>query len=149
MKTHVDDRRTAFLEVFRDQLPSGNLNVTWVHPGAICAWHRHQQQDDHMLVLDGILKVGTWEGDPEVITPVDTRFVPATPFYVPKHLTWTVLTRRYPQEFIIPRGLWHGYKNIGTKDALVLTYITQPYNKDDEERLSPSLVNIDWSTVAR
>jgi dTDP-4-dehydrorhamnose 3,5-epimerase-like enzyme len=59
------------------------------------------------------------------------------------------MSERDPKELIIRRSWWHGYQNIGTEEALVLTWITQPYNPDDEERLSPDAVDISWERVAR
>jgi len=119
VKIHTDDRRCAWLEVFHDALPQGQLNVTTVWPGAILAWHRHEKQDDAMLVIHGTLKVGMWW---------------------PNHahqVAWTTLTHLDPQEYWIPRGAWHGYQNIGSDPAVVLTWINQPYDHTDEYRMDP------------
>jgi hypothetical protein len=62
IKISADDRRTAWLEVFKGSNMPGDLTVTWVEPGAILAWHRHEHQDDWMLVVEGTLKVGLWRG---------------------------------------------------------------------------------------
>lgn len=163
MRSHSDDRRTVWLELFKDALPTGNLNLTWVQPGAILAWHRHQRQDDHMLVIQGTLKVGRWQeaGRLEGWTPPgpyipgrvyvvpDGKRIGSSPEYLYKNLDWTVLSEHDPKELKIERGLWHGYQNIGVGEALVLTWITQPYDPTDEERLSPEAVNISWERVAR
>lgn len=112
----------VWLELFDPAFKDGNLNVTWVQPGAILGWHRHQHQDDYMVVLDGTLRVGQWrEGASD--------------------LFWTTLSGHHPAELQIPRGWWHGYQNIGDREALVLTWITQPYNPKDEERLDPALAS--------
>lgn len=119
MKIHTDDRRCAWLEVFKDALPDGQLNVTTVWPGAILAWHRHEHQDDRMLVISGTLKVGIWwPGKPEDVI-------------------WEVLTPLDPRECLIPRGAWHGYQNIGHEPAVALSWLNQPYNAKDEHRLHP------------
>lgn len=143
VRIHSDDRRVAWLEVFTAALPTGNLNVTWVQPGATLAWHRHQQQDDHMLVLQGTLKVGRWQQKGYYERDVD-EIQPCV-----RNLDWTVLSEHHPKELVIERGLWHGYQNIGTTECLLLTWITQPYNPADEERLDPADVNIPWERIPR
>ncbi len=131
MHLHSDDRRTVWADVLAEARLPGDLNVTWVEPGALLAWHRHEQQDDWMLVVEGTLKVGMWvDGDPESIE-------------------WQVLTDRNPEPLFIPRGEWHGYQNIGPGRACVITYITQPYNPSDELRLDPRHVPISWERIAR
>lgn len=73
-----------------------------------------------MLVLSGTLKVGLWwPGKPEQVA-------------------WEVLTPLDPREYWIPRGAWHGYQNIGSVPAVVVTWINQPYNPEDEHRLDPT-----------
>lgn len=134
IKIHSDERRTAWLEVFKGSNMPGDLTVTWVEPGALLAWHRHEHQDDWMLVLAGTLKVGCWRGDdPEA----------------PEGVQWEVLTDRDPKPLVIERGWWHGYQNIGPGRACVVTYITQRYNPADEFRKAPVEVNLSWERVAR
>lgn len=129
MKIHSDDRRVAWLEVFGGSNMPGDLSVTWVHPGAICAWHRHERQDDWMLVVQGTLKVGLWK-----------------PSLLPQ---WQTLTPFHPVPLVIPAGSWHGYQNIGSEDALLVTYITQHYDPEDEHRLSPVLAGVSWERIPR
>lgn len=131
MRIHVDDRRCAWVDVFADALPHGQLNVTTIWPGAILAWHRHEQQDDRMLVIRGSLKVGVWWPDH------------------PEQVAWTVLTELHPDEYYIPRGAWHGYQNLGTDPAIVLTWINQPYNPKDELRLDPGAMEPPMPTWER
>lgn len=142
MKISADDRRTAWLEVFKGSNMPGDLTVTWIEPGAILAWHRHEQQEDWMLVLEGTLKVGAWRGHEEKSFLDDME-------WVVDEVQWEALTDRAPKPLVIRRGWWHGYQNIGPGRACVLTYITQPYNPQDEFRLSPSEVPLRWERVAR
>lgn len=132
MKIHTDDRRCAWLEIFRDALPHGQLNVTTVWPGAILGWHRHEKQDDSMLVIRGMLKVGMWWPNR------------------PESVAWTTLTDLDPREYWIPRGAWHGYQNIGPDPAILLTWINQPYTPSDEQRMDPDAEGLpSWERKAR
>ncbi len=123
IRVHADDRRTAWLDGFAGAGLPGDLNVTWVEPGAILAWHRHEQQDDWMLVVE--------------------------PQWVVDEAGLEVLTDRDLKTLGIGRGWWHGYQNIGPGRACVLTYITQHYTPQDEFRLAPHLVPLFWDRVAR
>ena len=131
MRIHTDDRRSVWLEIFHEALPQGQLNVTRVWPGAILAWHRHEHQDDRMVVIQGTLKVGVWEPGQSAAC------------------IWTVLTETDPKELVIPRGLWHGYQNIGSEPAIVLTWINQPYDPEDEHRLDPGPDQWEWRVTRR
>lgn len=133
MKISADDRRTAWLEVFKGSNMPGDLTVTWVEPGAILAWHRHEFQEDWMLVLSGSLKVGAWQGTIERVFAQ----------------TWETMTPKRPQPLVIPAGWWHGYENIGHEPCLLLTYVTQPYNKDDEFRMDPAIAPVTFERKAR
>ena len=76
-----------------------------------------------MICLAGTLKVGVWwPGKPEQVT-------------------WETLTPLDPRECLIPRGAWHGYQNIGSSPAVVLTWINQPYTPKDELRLDPNALD--------
>lgn len=138
MKISADDRRTAWLEVFKGSNMPGDLTVTWVEPGAILAWHRHEQQDDWMLVVEGTLKVGAWRrtGDyPDGAWAYEQQ--------------WEVLTDRDPKPLVIQRGWWHGYQNIGPGRACVVTYITRNWSPDDEFRLDPGSIPITFDRTPR
>jgi len=145
IRVHADDRRTAWLDGFAGAGLPGDLNVTWVEPGAILAWHRHEQQDDWMLVVEGTLKVGFWRGQQDAPFPG----MVTTPQWVVDEARWEVLTDRDPKTLVIERGWWHGYQNIGPGRACVITYITQHYTPQDEFRLAPHLVPLFWDRVAR
>ena len=125
IRAHSDDRRTAWLELLGPLLP-GDLTVTWVHPDAILGWHQHHHQDDYMVVVAGVLKVGTWEEcymGPGELEP-----------YAATGPRWFTLDARNPQVLHIPKGQWHGYQSIGDASACVVTYTSQHYDPSDEYR---------------
>jgi dTDP-4-dehydrorhamnose 3,5-epimerase-like enzyme len=45
----------------------------------------------------------------------------------------------------VPRGLWHGYYNLGSETAIVLYWLTSKYDPSDEERMSVEEMGFDWS----
>jgi len=87
-----------------------------------------------MLVIEGIVKVGMWFPERE------------------DQAVWHVLTPREPRELFVVRGCWHGYQNIGTETATVITLVNQPYNPNDELRLDPDTVThpkLQWTRKNR
>ncbi len=43
-RIHDDDRRKGTFDVFAT--PKGDINYSFIYPGAIAAWHRHKKQTD-------------------------------------------------------------------------------------------------------
>lgn len=128
MIVHSDDRRTFIGNLF--DTTEGDVNLVELQPGAVCAWHRHQQQDDQLFCVSGAVKVGITKGTSDPVT-------------------WEVLTARHPRVLTIPRGLWHGYQNIGDGCAVLVGFNNQKYNPEDEERMLVSAMNHVWARSPR
>jgi len=92
----------------------GDVNVITIFPGITNAWHRHQLQDDYFYVIKGSVKLAIV--DPEGATRV-----------------W-LLDEAAAEVVRVPRNHWHGYENVGPERAIMLVYLTQKYNVNDEER---------------
>jgi dTDP-4-dehydrorhamnose 3,5-epimerase len=139
------DDRGYFLEVMRQgqglavELGAGPLQASAAlsYPGTIKALHYHFDQTDLWAPVQGQLQVCL----------VDLRVDSATfglcnTLYIGTLQPWQVL---------IPPGVGHGYKVIGTEPA-VLCYVTNRfYSPEDEGRLpydDPGL-NYDWETQHR
>lgn len=129
MRVHSDDRRTFYGNIF--PLMGGDVNVAVLMPGAICAWHRHQKQDDEIFCVVGSVKVGVAKGPP------------------PALVTWTVLTDRVPDTLTICRNHWHGYQNIGPERAILVGYNNRKYDGTDEERMTVLDMGHAWERTAR
>lgn len=110
MHTHQDDRRRFTANLFPTD---GDVNVVEPVKGKVIAWHRHQLQTDYLFCARGVVKVG-------VIAPTGRHKA----HYL--HAGSGVLT--------IPPNHWHGYEAL-TDDVLMVCYISQKYNPDDEERM--------------
>ena len=127
MRISSDDRRVGFFNLF--DLPSGDLNIIRLHPGALCAWHRHQKQTDLLFCAIGTVKVGMIDREGQS--------------------TWHVLSEHFPEEYEIPPNTWHGYQNIGTDDAILVLVATNKYDGSDEERRSLDAMGISWDRQPR
>jgi dTDP-4-dehydrorhamnose 3,5-epimerase len=102
--------------------------------GTIKAFHFHLHQTDCWTPVTGLFQVALC--DLRVGSPT---FGARNTFYVGAMRPWQVL---------IPPGVAHGYKIIGTQDALLVYMTDQFYNPKDEGRITyddPS-INYDWET---
>ena len=54
---HLDDRGIRYCDIF-PEIEKGDINVSYIEPGAAALWHRHMYQDDYQFVIKGSLKVG-------------------------------------------------------------------------------------------
>jgi dTDP-4-dehydrorhamnose 3,5-epimerase len=119
MRFHQDDRAIRYCDPF--PLKEGDINISVIYPKSLAAWHRHQHQSDHWLVVKGALKVGLGqEGQP---------------------LEFQYLSEREPKVLVIPPNVWHGYYNFTDETAILIYYITNKYDPDapDEERMKADL----------
>jgi quercetin dioxygenase-like cupin family protein len=110
MRTHIDERRTFYGDIF-DTI-GGDINVVYLEKGVPIAWHRHQNQDDRIFLISGVLRVQIKSG--EVRAGWELRGS--------EKLTY------------IPRGCWHGYEAL--EEGTILLQLNGPRKWDgtDEER---------------
>ena len=139
LELHPDDRG-YFLEVLRfgEGLIAGfdsqtvQVSAACNFPGIIKAFHYHLHQTDCFTPVAGLLQ----------IVLVDLRqgsrtFGLKNTIYAGSLRTWQVL---------IPPGVGHGYKVLGSESSILVYASDRFYNPDDEGRIpynDPS-VNYDW-----
>ncbi len=134
------DDRGYFLELARmgtgmvERFPAGSTQVSAAlnYPGIVKAFHYHRQQTDYWVAVAGVLQVALVDlraGSPGLGSK--------NTMYIGTHRPWRVL---------IPPGVGHGYKAIGTTPS-VLVYVTDRfYNPADEGRIpyNDKRINYDW-----
>ncbi len=119
----IPDERGHLMEILRRDDPIfekfGQVYMTTTYPGVIKAWHYHKKQDDNAAVIKGMLKLVLFddrEGSP-------TRGE-VNEFFVGEY---------NPMLVHIPKGVYHGWKCIGQKEAFVVNCVTEPYNYEDPD----------------
>jgi dTDP-4-dehydrorhamnose 3,5-epimerase len=136
------DDRGHFLEVQRIghglagdfPIASTQVSATLTYPGVVKAFHYHLRQFDCWTVVKGMLQVALADlrrGSP--------TFGVRNTIYVGEKRPWQVL---------IPPGVAHGYKVIGSETA-VLVYVTSAfYDPADERRIAfdDRRLAYDWET---
>jgi len=113
----------------------GQVYLTTGYPGVVKAWHYHKLQDDLFCVVKGMMKVVLY----------DARDGSPTKGEVNEYF----LGEHRPVVLRIPKEVFHGFKAIGTEEAMVINIPTQSYRYDapDEYRVDPHDNDIpyDWS----
>lgn len=135
-----NDQRGSLAELVRADdpelmvVPFGQVYVTTLYPGVVKAWHLHREQWDRMVCLRGRVLLGLVDGRPGSPTEGAQMRV--------------VLGDRNFAVARIPAGVWHGLKNIGPEEAMVVNVVSHPYRAEapDEVRRPPhGDLPFDWS----
>ena len=125
MTFHEDDRAQRLLDVFKNI--NGQINISYVNSTEhIVAWHKHYIQTDYWICLKWSFKVGLAYDDGTV--------------------KWEYLSDKNPRVLEITPGIYHGYKAL-EPNSILLYYLTEKYNPDDEIRASVGAFNENWNTI--
>jgi dTDP-4-dehydrorhamnose 3,5-epimerase len=133
------DERGRLMEMLRsdDALFKGfgQVYLTTAYPGVVKAWHYHRKQWDHFVVVSGMMKVVLYdsrEGSP-------TRGL-VNEFFLGDH---------NPIMVQIPPMVYHGFKCVSDREAIVINTPTEVYcyKEPDEYRVDPHHNDIpyDWA----
>ena len=134
------DDRGYFLEVMRAgqglaaELPrdSSQVSAALSYPGTIKAFHYHRHQTDLWVPVQGMFQVALVDLRSESLT-----FGFKNTMYVGTLRPWQIL---------IPPGIGHGYKVIGSSDAMLVYGTSSFYNPKDEGRIGydDPKIRYDW-----
>ena len=136
------DDRGYFLEVQRlgrglaAAFPpeSTQISAALSFPGTIKAFHYHLRQTDCWAPVMGLLQVAL----------VDLRV--ASPTFGRRNTLYAGALR--PWQVLIPPGVGHGYKAIGTGESMLVYLTDRFYDPRDEGRIpyDDASINYDWDT---
>jgi len=132
------DERGFLMEIMRPDWDVfqkfGQAYVTSAYPGVVKAWHYHKRQWDHFVCIKGMMKVALYDGRES--SP--TRGI----------VNELIIGERNPVMIKIPPLVHHGFKCIGTEEAMIINMPTEAYDYEhpDEFRLPPDTKEIpyDW-----
>ncbi len=133
----IPDERGRLMEILRsdDEFFGGfgQVYLTTGYPGVVMAWHFHRFQFDHFCVVKGMMKVVLYDSREGSVTRGEVN-----EFFMGEHRP--VLVR-------IPPLVCHGFKTIGTEEALLINVPTETYNprEPDEHRIDPHENDIPYS----
>jgi len=123
----IPDERGRLMEILRSDEPIfkkfGQVYMTTAFPGVTKAWHYHKLQDDHFTCISGEMRLALYDSREDSSTHKEINdFVIS--------LDNRILVR-------IPKLIYHGFKCVSDKEAVVINVPTMPYNykNPDEYRL--------------
>lgn len=88
-------------------------------PGAISAWHRHAETTDRLFCSLGQILLVLYDGRP------DSR----THGTISEHRIGTLR----PTLVVVPPGVWHGVKNVGSQPGVLINIVDRAYNYTDPD----------------
>lgn len=136
------DDRGHFLEVARmgrglvSRFPLTSTQVSAVlgYPGTVKAFHYHVEQTDVWVPVKGMLQVALVD-----LRKGSPTFGRRNTMYIGELRPWSVL---------IPPGIAHGYKVVGTEPAMLVYVTDRFYDPKDEGRIpyNDTRIRYDWQT---
>ena len=119
----IPDERGRLMEILRndDEMfeEFGQVYMTTAYPGIIKAWHYHKLQSDNLTCIKGKILLAIY--DPRENSPTYGE------------LNDFIISLDNPKLIHIPPGIYHGFKNVGESEAIVVNTITKPYNHDNPD----------------
>ena len=122
--TNVLTRNGSLTEVWRrdwklDDLPVGQVFQRILEPGATSGWHAHAVTTDRLFCASGRILLALYDAR------IDSRtHCKAIDFR---------LGMERPAVVVVPPGVWHGVKNIGSLPALFLNIVDVAYDYEDPD----------------
>lgn len=124
---HVTEVARAGWDIIRD--PVVQVHTTTTLPGRIRAWGLHQLGSDRLFVVSGLVTIAAFDGRANSPTKGSVN-------------TFTV-SEKNPGLLVIPLNLYHGWKNIGVSEAIIINMPTRPYNYEE-----PDALDLPWDSEA-
>lgn len=109
--------------------PVVQVQATTTFPGRIRAWGLHRRNTDRLFVAAGLLKIVCYDARQD--SPTFRR------------INEFSVSDRNPGLLLLPPNLYHGWKNIGVTEAIVINLPTTLYDYE-----SPDSFDLPWDCPA-
>jgi dTDP-4-dehydrorhamnose 3,5-epimerase len=128
---HDDGHVTEVARASWDMIggPIVQVHLTTTLPNRHRAWGLHQHSTDRLFVVSGLVKFAVFDG----------RL--ASPTY--GCVNEVTMSETSPGLLIVPANLYHGWKNIGSSEAVIINMPTQMYNYE-----APDALDLPWDSEA-
>lgn len=111
------------MEILRDDdemfIRFGQVYMTTAFPGIVKAWHWHKKQYDSFTCVSGKMRLVLY----------DARKDSPTSGQIEEY----EISLDEPMVVRIPPGVYHGFKCISRKEAIVINTVTYAYNHNDPD----------------
>lgn len=110
----------------------GEVYCSTVLPGIVKAWHIHDKMTLNYVVLKGMIKFVLYDERENSKTKGE--------------LMELFIGEDNYKRVTVPKGVWNGFKGIGTKESYVINVTDIPHDKNEIHRLDPHKNHIpyDW-----
>ena len=120
-----EDERGELVEIYSPEWGIHSQPLVYayfvsIRPNQVKGWVLHKLQDDRLFFVRGVIRVALFDDRPD------------SPTY--HMLNVLVMSERNRGLVIIPKGVFHALKNIGTGDAYFINLPTKPYNHADPDK---------------
>jgi dTDP-4-dehydrorhamnose 3,5-epimerase len=115
----VTEVARASWEILRT--PIVQIHITTTLPGRVRAWGLHQFSMDRLFVVSGLVTLVVFDGRSD--SPTHGRVNAFT------------VSEKNPGLLLIPPNLYHGWKNIGTSEAVIINMPDRMYNYEQPDAL--------------
>jgi dTDP-4-dehydrorhamnose 3,5-epimerase len=132
----IPDERGRVMEIFRADDENfkkfGQVYITTTYPGVVKAWHLHKKQTDVICCISGKLHMVLYDGRDESPTKGEVAEFD--------------IGEQNPCYIIVPPYVYHGWKCVSEKEAMVVNVPSEPYDHEspDEYRLPPDSKDIPY-----
>jgi dTDP-4-dehydrorhamnose 3,5-epimerase len=109
--------------------PIVQVHTTTTFPGRVRAWGLHQRSTDRLFVVEGLVQIVAFDGRDG--SPTRGRFNVFT------------LSPKNPGLLVIGPNLYHGWKNIGVNEAIIINMPTSMYDYE-----GPDALDLPWDSEA-
>lgn len=109
--------------------PIVQVHLTTTLPNRCRAWGLHQRSTDRLFVVSGLVKFAVFDGRLQ------------SPTY--GCVNEVTMSETSPGLLIVPPNLYHGWKNIGSSEALIINTPTAMYNYE-----APDALDLPWDSEA-
>jgi dTDP-4-dehydrorhamnose 3,5-epimerase len=106
----------------------GEAYFSLVNPGAIKAWKLHKDMTSNLLVPKGVVKFVLFKENEGKMRFIDE----------------VILSRAHYFRLTIEPGVWFGFKNISSDEAIILNIANIKHDPAESERKPPSAIEYDW-----
>ena len=124
---HVTEVARASWEVMNEAIVQ--IHTTTTLPGRHRAWGLHRRSTDRLFVGGGLVMLAVFDGRENSLSFGG--------------VTEVILSEKNPGLLIIPPNLYHGWKNIGVTEAVIINMPTVMYNYDE-----PDALDLPWDSEA-
>lgn len=138
----IPDERGTVLHMLRNDEPEfsqfGEIYFSTSYPGVIKGWHLHNKMTLNYAVIQGMIKLVLYDDRKHSSTRGELMEL-----FIGED-NYCLVT--------IPPGIWNGFKNIGTKIAIVANCSTVPHDPDEIKRMDPfenKIIKYNWDIKFR